>query len=106
MPIARFRLPNGKIARFEVPAGLNDEEVQELIAPQLFALSREEPKPEPRKAEDVGFIEGTMAALGRGISSFGDIASGYGVGATAAVGATKKDCCLRHLRCLSTFLSK
>lgn len=90
MPIARFRLPNGKIARFEVPAGLSKEEVEDLIAPQLVALSRPEPAPpEPRKAEDVGFLEGTMAALGRGISSFGDIASGYGVGATAAVGATE-----------------
>jgi len=88
MPIARFRLPNGKIARFEVPAGLSQEEVEELIAPQLAALSREEIKPEPRKAEDVGFFEGTKAALGRGIASFGDIASGYGVGATSAVGAT------------------
>jgi hypothetical protein len=88
MPIARFRLPNGKIARFQVPEGLSQEELEDLVAPQLFALSREEPKPEPRKAEDVGFIEGTMAALGRGISSFGDIASGYGVGATSAVGAT------------------
>lgn len=88
MAIARFRLPNGKIARFQVPEGLSQEELEDLVAPQLFALSREEPKPEPRKAEDVGFLEGTMAALGRGISSFGDIASGYGVGATSAVGAT------------------
>jgi hypothetical protein len=89
MPIARFRLPNGKIARFEVPAGLDEEQLQSIVAPQLAALSRPEPAPpEPRKAEDVGFLEGSGAALRRGFESFGDIASGYGVGATAAVGAT------------------
>ena len=31
MPIARFEMPDGRVARFEVPAGLSPEDAQNLI---------------------------------------------------------------------------
>jgi hypothetical protein len=32
MPIARFEMPDGRVARFEVPAGLSPEDAQNLIS--------------------------------------------------------------------------
>jgi len=39
-----------------------------------------------RAAEDVGFLEGTKAAIGRGIGSLGEMASGLGLAKTAITG--------------------
>lgn len=35
MPIARFQMPDGRVARFEVPDGTTPEQAQEMIASQL-----------------------------------------------------------------------
>lgn len=42
MPIARFQMPDGRIARFEVPEGTTPEQAQSMIA-QSLAPSREAP---------------------------------------------------------------
>ena len=43
-----------------------------------------------RKSEDVGTLEGIMAAPRKGIESLGDIASGYGVGASKLFGTPEE----------------
>lgn len=41
MPVARFQMPDGRIARFEVPDGTTPEQAQEMIAQ---SLKQQEPK--------------------------------------------------------------
>ena len=40
MPVARFQLPDGRIARFEVPEGTTPEQAQSLIEAQLSTLEQ------------------------------------------------------------------
>lgn len=40
MPVARFQLPDGRIARFEVPEGTTPEQAQSLIQSQLSTISQ------------------------------------------------------------------
>lgn len=40
MPIARFQLPDGRVARFEVPEGTSPEQAQSMIQAQLPAISQ------------------------------------------------------------------
>jgi hypothetical protein len=40
MPIARFQLPDGRVARFEVPEGTSPEQAQSMIQAQLPALNQ------------------------------------------------------------------
>ena len=49
MPVARFQMPDGRVARFEVPEGTSPEQAQAMIA-QHFA----EPKAAPRPS---GFMD-------------------------------------------------
>jgi len=35
MPIARFQMPDGRIARFEVPEGTSPEEAQSIVQQEL-----------------------------------------------------------------------
>jgi hypothetical protein len=39
MPVARFELPDGRIARFEVPAGTTPEQAQSMIQSQLSSMA-------------------------------------------------------------------
>lgn len=55
MPIARFQLPDGRIARFEVPEGTTPEQAQQFIAQQDFGAPAEpRPKREPVDVEAAG----------------------------------------------------
>lgn len=47
MPVARFEMPDGKIARFEVPEGTTPEQAQEMIAGFVAQQPLEEPANEP-----------------------------------------------------------
>ena len=40
MPVARFQLPDGRVARFEVPEGTTPEQAQALIEAQLPAITQ------------------------------------------------------------------
>ena len=80
MPIARFEMPDGRIARFEVPGGLSPDEAQNLIYQQLPA----QPKP-----EEPGFFGRLAPALSRGFGELGESASGIGLGLKSAVGANE-----------------
>jgi hypothetical protein len=57
MPIASFQLPNGKIADFEVPEGLSQEEIEQAVAPELRRLIA---PPPPPKQEESGFFRQTL----------------------------------------------
>ena len=43
MPIAEFRLPDGRIAEFRVPDGTTPEQAQQMIAPMISGLPQAEP---------------------------------------------------------------
>ena len=38
MPIAQFQLPDGRVAEFEVPAGMSEQDIQRAVFPQLQQL--------------------------------------------------------------------
>lgn len=58
MPVGRFKTPDGRIARFNVPEGIPPEEAQ-AYAQQYFTKQEEPQEPE----EDIGFFD----EIGRGI---------------------------------------
>jgi len=53
MPIASFQLPDGKIADFEVPEGMSQEEIEQAVGPELRRLVA---PPAPPKPEESGFL--------------------------------------------------
>ena len=59
MPIARFQMPDGRVARFEVPEGTTPEQAQVMIQE---AMPKQE-TPQPVQAE---LNRGTMANIGMG----------------------------------------
>lgn len=61
MPIARFQLPDGRIARFEVPVGTTPEQATSMF--NSFMAQQEEPR------RDVGIIESGVAGLKKLLSS-------------------------------------
>jgi hypothetical protein len=76
MPIARFQMPDGRIARFEVPEGTTPEEAQKLIAESFDLQNIEQPQQETRSE-----IARTGQLLARGA-----IPTLTGAGAGALVG--------------------
>lgn len=76
MPIARYQLPNGKIARFEVEAGTTPEQVEQL-AQEHFGLNQEN-SAQPTRAKSAPAVDPTtgmsgvekfLAGVGQGIAS-------------------------------------
>lgn len=65
MPIARFEMPDGRVARFEVPAGLSPEDAQNLISSSFVNKQPDAP------------LERT----------FGEAAKDIGAGITSGVGS-------------------
>lgn len=81
MPVARFQMPDGRVARFEVPEGTTPEQAQSMIADSLEQeqpvqpQQQRAPKEQPRKP---GLIQrnnettiDTLAALGKGVGDVG-----------------------------------
>jgi hypothetical protein len=96
-------MPNGKIGRFEVPAGLSPEEAQNLISQQLGETPQESTQPaEPsgfmRRLGDVGLstAQGIVGA-GEGLLGLADIPTmghagrGAEIAEKAVFGGTSKD---------------
>ena len=70
MPIARFQLPDGRIARFEVPEGTTPEQAQAMMEAQVGELTAA-PEKKPK--------EGLIAGLEKGAeSTFSQLRSGLG----------------------------
>jgi len=44
MPVARFQMPDGRVARFEVPEGTTPEQAQSLMAAQIQSVGAAAPK--------------------------------------------------------------
>jgi len=59
-------------------------EPTETVAPTTQPAIAQDPS--QRRAQDIGIIEGTLAAGKRGIASLGDVASGLGLAATSTLG--------------------
>lgn len=69
MPIARFQMPDGRIARFEVPEGTTPEQAQAMIAENAQSIV---PKQEKSLVQEVGQGLGNLAAGAvRGAGSIG-----------------------------------
>jgi hypothetical protein len=83
MPVARFEMPDGRIARFEVPEGTTPEQAQVLM--EQAASEMEAPKPAMSdKKYDQNAAAGFLRSMGQGATlGFSDEIAG-GVGALAA----------------------
>lgn len=103
MPIARFQLPDGRVARFEVPEGTSPEQAQSMFQAQLPAISQPAaPEGIPGARQDLTttqrvyqavrpYVAPTVEALGAGAGSLIGGAAGTTLGpvvgtATGAVG--------------------
>lgn len=74
MPIARFQMPDGRIARFEVPEGTSPEQAQKMIADSLPKQQEESQLEPPTKGQDRTAIQSAgdfSAGLVRGAGSIG-----------------------------------
>jgi hypothetical protein len=63
MTIARFEMPDGRIARFDVPAGTSPEEAQRMISEMLGF----ETPAEPPKAKEAPTIGGQFKEFAKGV---------------------------------------
>lgn len=66
MPIARFQLPDGRVARFEVPDGTTPEQAQSMMAQ---AMGNQPKAYNP--TDDMGTGQRLLAGIGQGMSSAG-----------------------------------
>jgi hypothetical protein len=78
MPIARFQMPDGRIGRFEVPAGLTPAQAEQLISEQVYG-AKAEPKTAAFSTKDLALSAGQ--GLAGGIKALTDLA---GAGNTAS----------------------
>lgn len=72
MPIARFQLEDGRIARFEVPDGITPEQAQQMVSGYDFSQIKEQPK----TPENTSFWQDVKSNAENAISSAGDLLSG------------------------------
>lgn len=79
MPIAKFEMPDGRIARFEVPAGTTPEQAQgvfdNFMAGQTGGKAGAAPA-QPEKAEPINYLEG-YNALERGLIGAGQATNSF-----------------------------
>lgn len=81
MPLYEIEIPGQGKYQVESPTELTDVQAYAAAAAQANA-----PASTGRKPEDVGFIEGAASALKKGVTSYGDIGTGYGVAGASITG--------------------
>lgn len=87
MPSFTFTSPEGQSYTVDGPEGATEEQAWGVLQQQLGAAAKPAALPTAaRKPEQVGFLEGAASSLAKGITSFGDIASGYGLAGKAITG--------------------
>jgi len=82
MPIARFQMPDGRIARFDVPEGTSPEQAQSMME-QHFAPQQNKPQEPQLPAVPAGGIP----SFGEGMQTIGNLAAGAVRGA-GSIGST------------------
>jgi hypothetical protein len=80
MPIARFQLPDGRIARFEVPEGTTPEQAQAMMEAQVGELTAT-PEQKPKEGLIAGLEKGTESTFSQLRSGIGSL---FGSGEEAA----------------------
>ena len=79
MPIARFAMPDGRVARFEVPEGLSPEEAQDLVS---SSIAKQEQKSAPAVAPtEAAPVEKPKER------TFGEAATDLAAGLTSGIGS-------------------
>ena len=70
MPIARFQMPDGRVARFEVPEGTTPEQAQRMMEQEASTLAPPAAKPAPETGPVAAFkssverLKGDVGAIG------------------------------------------
>lgn len=75
MPIARFQMPDGRVARFEVPEGTTPEQAQRMMEQEASTLAPPVTKPAP----ETGFMAGLKSGVERLKGDVGAIGAAAGV---------------------------
>ena len=78
MPIARFQLPDGRIARFEVPEGTSPEQAQAMISEQLPQMQLPSPSPEAEKAAPFSAKDEVIQAAQSALGASKSVLQGFG----------------------------
>lgn len=87
MPIARFEMPDGKIARFEVPNGTSPEQAQSMFNAQISDIQKQT-APQPKTSTGGAFISelANTSSLG-----FGDeLIAGLTAGGAGVIGGAMR----------------
>jgi len=72
MPIARFQMPDGRVARFEVPDGTTPEQAQTMMEAHFSQAQPSQPAPQTSLVDDIKQGVGNIVAGGiRGAGSIG-----------------------------------
>jgi len=88
MPVARFEMPDGRIARFEVAEGTTPEQAQALISQQVAATQQQSAQPTQPQAPAPSFYDRLRESLMGGLSPVpGAIGGAAEVAGTFASGA-------------------
>ena len=64
MPVARFQMPDGRIARFEVPDGTTPEQAQAMVEKEFPNIAGASAANEPSMASRIGRQVGLTARAG------------------------------------------
>lgn len=71
MPIARFKFPDGRIGRFEVPEGTTPEQAQSMIEAHVYSSHQEETAPSIDPTEGMSTGQKMLAGAGKAVVDTG-----------------------------------